>query len=262
MFENFSFTSGDCDIFAIAKHRVTGFPIYVIRGYYYDDVFEEEVYEDCHIVLKLPNGNYLDYNGESTEEELKSDAVFNNEIKYIKFVEISEEEASGIFSCQDQEEEIKDVMKTFENFNKDFSKFNDWSGFNSREDGLEELEYLFTTDFPDGFNNIPEKVILYRLLLIENGEEINEEKLGEHYIALENQIDVGFLEKIGIWDEWDIDLQKLYLLTCETTKDNIDFDGTIGNRLVYPRENEFTLLNDTNIKILNKKEITKDSISI
>ena len=137
----------------------------------------------------------------------------------------------------------------------------DISGFNSKEDAIEEIEYLISADFPDGLNNIPDKVILYRVVLIEDGESINEEKVGEHFISYPN-IDRGFLEKIGLWDNWDKDNDKLWLLECETNVDNIDLGRTLGNRLLYPRENEFTLKNEKKIKIINKKEIFKKNISI
>jgi len=136
----------------------------------------------------------------------------------------------------------------------------DTSGFNSREDAIEEVEYLLEADFPNGFRNFPDKVILYRLLLLDNGESINEDELGEHFTS-ESNLDIGFLEKIGIWENWSDDT-KLWLLTCETEKRNIDIVRTIGNRLLFPRENEFTLLNSSKINIINKRQVDKKEASI
>jgi hypothetical protein len=137
---------------------------------------------------------------------------------------------------------------------------NDTSGFNNKEDAIEELNYLLSADFPSGFKNIPNTVILYRVVLIENGEIINEDKIGEHFVADPNSIDANFLEKIGVMDRWG-DESVLWILKCLTSKDNIDIERTIGNRLLYPRENEFTVLNDKTIKVIDKKKINKKNLS-
>lgn len=136
---------------------------------------------------------------------------------------------------------------------------NDTSGFNYREDAIKELKYLINTDFPSGFKNIPDVVILYRVLLLKDGDSINEDVIGEHFISDPRLIDIYFLRSIGVWHDWSENAE-LWLLTCETEKNNIDIERTIGNRLLYPRENEFTLYNDKKIKIINKKRINKNSI--
>jgi hypothetical protein len=127
---DFCFRSGDCDIYAIALHRLYGYPIYVINGYYREsdsgcDLDKCPGCEWClmnessHLVVKLPNGNYLDSDGESTEEELKSQCAFGNKIEYIKFEEISENEAMELFSYDtNKEEDIKSVMAYIQDNNK------------------------------------------------------------------------------------------------------------------------------------------------
>ena len=134
------------------------------------------------------------------------------------------------------------------------------TGFNTDEDAIEEIEYVVSSDFPEGLNNIPTKVILYRVILLEDGKSINEDQVGEHFISDPRHIDRSFLEKIDIWDNWDADNSKLWLLQCETDGDNIDIERTIGNRIQYPRENEFTLKNDKNIRLIKKKILNKEQI--
>ena len=58
------------------------------------------------------------------------------------------------------------------------------------------------------------------------------------------------------------DLVKEFEAWLETNGDNIDLERTLGNRLLFPRENEFTLKNEKKIKIIDKKEIFKQNISI
>lgn len=159
-------------------------------------------------------------------------------------------------NLQEQTNRIKSIMGVSENTSAHqiMDIYNDWSGFNSREEAIEELDYLLNTDFPHGLNNIPENVTLYRVLALDNNETINEDEIGEHFVA-EPQICYtrSFLEKIGIWDY--IDNVNLFILTCKTNKDNINMNTTIGNRLLYPRENEFTIDNPKNVKLISRKQI-------
>ena len=60
-FSKHSFNSGDCDIYAVALHRLHGYPLYVVRGHFLEDEWggeREWDFEDAHIVVKLPNGNF------------------------------------------------------------------------------------------------------------------------------------------------------------------------------------------------------------
>jgi len=71
---------------------------------------DRTIYEDAHILVKLPNGKYLDSNGEHTKEEILPNAMFSNKIEKIRIVPIDEETALNTFSCQDQEKDIEKVM--------------------------------------------------------------------------------------------------------------------------------------------------------
>lgn len=118
LIEDYNFNMGDCDIYATALHRLHGYPLYVIRGYFLEEPWggkREWDYEDCHIVVRLPNGLFKDSNGEYTLKELISLAMFGNNVKKIKAVKISEEEALSTFSMEDQEEDIQKVMDIISN---------------------------------------------------------------------------------------------------------------------------------------------------
>ena len=117
-FENHNFNIGDCDIYAVSLHRLYGYPLYVIRGYFLEPEWggeREWDYEDCHIMVKLPNGNYMDSSGEATEEEMKSAGLFSNAVERVEIEQIDEQTALSTFSCQDQESSIKRVMKFIQN---------------------------------------------------------------------------------------------------------------------------------------------------
>jgi hypothetical protein len=106
--QDFNFNSGDCDIYAVSLHRLYGYPLYVIRGYYVED--GEQYYEDVHIMTKLPNGKYCDSTGEHTKEEILPRAMFLNNISKVKIIPIDEDQALNTFSCQNQELMIQRVM--------------------------------------------------------------------------------------------------------------------------------------------------------
>ncbi len=104
---------GDCDVYAVSLHRLYNYPLYVIRGYFLEEDWggkREWDYEDCHIMVKLPNGNYMDSDGEQTAKQLKQRATFANDVKKIKFVPIDEQTALNTFSCSNQESSIKKIM--------------------------------------------------------------------------------------------------------------------------------------------------------
>lgn len=113
-FTKHNFNTGDCDIYAISLHRLYEYPLYAIRGKYLDPDWGDDDdwgYEYCHIMVKLPNGNFMDSNGEQTKEEMISRAAFAEDIEEIEIVKITEEEAINMFSCEDQEKDIQKVMK-------------------------------------------------------------------------------------------------------------------------------------------------------
>ena len=120
-FSEHNFNCGDCDVYAIALHRVYGYPLYVVNGYYKEDDWDEEAgytgyyNEPAHIVVKLPNGNYMDSDGEVTEDQLKADCAFGNKIEYIKIEPITEQEAMYVYSGEDQEEDIERIVKHIRN---------------------------------------------------------------------------------------------------------------------------------------------------
>ena len=117
-FTKHNFNTGDCDIYAISLHRLYGYPLYAIRGKFLEPEWggkREWDYEYCHIMVKLPNGNYMDSDGEQTKKEMTSRAAFSEDVKKVEIVQISEEEAINMFSCEDQEKDIQRVMKYIKN---------------------------------------------------------------------------------------------------------------------------------------------------
>jgi hypothetical protein len=131
-----------------------------------------------------------------------------------------------------------------------------YEGFNEEEDGVEFLTRFLNEDFPYGLRNIPDKVTLYRLLALNDVKDIDVDDFGTHYVADKNLIDSDFINTIGLEDvvgmlDMDYENTKLYIVTVELDKNQIDFIHTIHNRLLYPTENEFTTIKSPKIVIKN-----------
>lgn len=100
---------GGCDIFAIASHRMLGYPIYAIRGFYIEDD-GDEYYDTCHLVVKVADDLYYDIQGFKTEESIVENCYFSHDITRTEFVKLSEEEAMIEIGCESpSEDDIDDA---------------------------------------------------------------------------------------------------------------------------------------------------------
>lgn len=153
-------------------------------------------------------------------------------------------------------------IKLYENYNSD-TELKKWAyeyaktnhdGLNSYEDAVYELDMFFEEyeDFKGTFK-------LYRVVQVEEHDDIDIDLLGEHYL------DPSYLERIYVKHWYDSinlelnDFEKLFLVEVETTHDDVNWEFTIGNRLNFPREFEITLKNPP--KILNITEIDQSKIN-
>ena len=115
---DFNFNMGDCDIYAVALHRLYEYPLYAIYGYFLEEPWggkRELISEVYHIMVKLPNGKFKDSEGEYTLKELTPLLGLGEEIKKVKAVHIDETEALSTFSMEDQEERVQKVINWIRN---------------------------------------------------------------------------------------------------------------------------------------------------
>lgn len=113
-----------------------------------------------------------------------------------------------------------------------------------KEDALSELEYLV-----DYVENLPEKVKLYRILSLDDINDINKDELGSHYSISKKDLvsSHSYVSEFG---------EKKYLVSVEVLKNLIDVQSTLENRILYPNEKEITIKNKgKGVKILDIKEI-------
>lgn len=113
-------------------------------------------------------------------------------------------------------------------------------------DALIELDNLI-----EWYKSLPEVLELFRIIYVDDYDEINKEEPGSHYS----------LEKESLLDSNDFtygygDIK--ILMTIITKKTNIDVQQTLSNNILYPNEKEITLKkNGKGTKIINL-EIIED----
>jgi len=100
------------------------------------------------------------------------------------------------------------------------------------EESLIELLYWL--------NNLPNEIILYRLLYIDDDNNIDEEFIGDHYTTNKRELLDNHYNKGSIYGGGEGDPTLLKLIA---KKEQIDVFNTLFNNIYYPHEEEVTLKN-------------------
>lgn len=103
----------------------------------------------------------------------------------------------------------------------------------SKEWAIEDLESLL-----EWLNGLPETIILYRLLYLNEGDKINKEELGDHYSDNKKELLYNHHNKGSIYGHYG---ENAILITVKVNKDQIDILNTLHNNIMYPHEQEITL---------------------
>lgn len=84
------------------------------------------------------------------------------------------------------------------------------------------------------FKSLPNELTLYRIIKADNFGDIRTDKPGSHYAMDKDELikSHSFTDAVG---------DNAFLITVKTTKDQIDKEETLSNRILYPNENEITL---------------------
>lgn len=119
-------------------------------------------------------------------------------------------------------------------------------GFDT-EDAEKELEHLV-----DWYSGLPQKLRLYRIVQVDNKEDIDLKKPGSHYSTKKKDLISNHSFAVGYGEE-------KYLLTIVADKSQIDVDETFSNRINYPNESEITLKNKgLGSEIVSIKKLKED----
>lgn len=115
----------------------------------------------------------------------------------------------------------------------------------------EFLQYRIksTKDLISYIRKQPDTFIVYRVLQLDDNENINKEDLGKHFISHKDLITKDFIKSIGFLNK-----KKLVLLSVLINKKDINVYRTIQQNLHYPDEKEI-FINSSNLKIVKEEEI-------
>lgn len=93
-------------------------------------------------------------------------------------------------------------------------------------------------------------------MALDDGSVVDEDELGKHYVADDSFVDKAFFQSIGLWYNWSEDAV-VYKLTCNTDRDNLDWDDILHARMNFPRENEFAIVDTRLVTVVDKERRLK-----
>ena len=102
-----------------------------------------------------------------------------------------------------------------------------------KESAIEDLKDLIRW-----FNSLPNKIKLYRLLYLNDENEINYDELGSHYSNNKRDLIDNHYNRGSIYGGMG---EEAFLITVESPKNKIDFIETLTNNILFPNEQEITL---------------------
>lgn len=125
-------------------------------------------------------------------------------------------------------------------------------GFINDELAEIELKHLI-----DELKSLPNEITLYRVVFLCDMNDLNKEKPGSHYVLNKYNLRDFHYTKMLYSADIKCDNYKPYIVTIKIKKNQIDYDETIKNRMLYPHEEEITVLNEGHgSKIIDIKEMT------
>jgi hypothetical protein len=98
------------------------------------------------------------------------------------------------------------------------------------------------------------KIVLYRLIFAKTKDDINVDKIGNHFVSDVDDFHDDMLDYLyynAKRENKKIKKSDLWLIKIETQSNNIDFYETILTFSLHPNEDEITIKNDKLIKILS-----------
>lgn len=112
------------------------------------------------------------------------------------------------------------------------------------DDAQDELNYQIKW-----FKSLPNELTLYRVIYVNDENEINIKEPGSHYSMNKESLINNNVYTYGYGD-------KKFLLTIKTKKSLVDPQQTISNRILYPNEEEITIKNKgRGVKVVEIEEI-------
>jgi hypothetical protein len=114
-----------------------------------------------------------------------------------------------------------------------------YEAFNDEEDAFEDLKEKI-----EFYQQMPNPVILYRVIGVKDKKMLKTDELGEHYTPYKWNINGDTLLSIG-YENWDEET-KPYVMEVSVPHTEIDIIQTIIQNLSFPNEHEINLKNKGN----------------
>lgn len=118
----------------------------------------------------------------------------------------------------------------------------------------EESALYELNDLVSYFNNLNDTLKLYRVICADSEGEINKKYLGSHYSNNKRTLLSNHYNRGSVYGHCKG--EKMFLLTVECNKRQMDVMETLSNNILYPHEEEITLSNKGyGCKILKIEEL-------
>tara|TARA_A200000159_G_C7184961_1_gene281206 strand:- start:364 stop:729 length:366 start_codon:yes stop_codon:yes gene_type:complete len=85
---------------------------------------------------------------------------------------------------------------------------------------------------------LPEELFLYRVLYLDDVNDINYDELGSHYSQDRTDLINNHYDRGSIYGDMG---EHAYLITVKVPKSEVDVMETLNNNILYPHEKEITL---------------------
>jgi len=132
-----------------------------------------------------------------------------------------------------------------ESVSDDYKKHLETMGITGKE-AKEEIKRL-----KEYYKNLPDEVTLYRIVMVDDKNDIDYEHPGSHYSSSRKDLINNYSFTTGSGKNG-------YMMTVKASKKHIDVPESISNNILYPNENEITLKNQgKGVKIIKVTKITK-----
>jgi hypothetical protein len=116
---------------------------------------------------------------------------------------------------------------------------------------VNDLKLLLKDNYPNGFRNTPNILTLYRIVKLDNPEDLNTTNLGNSWFS-----DVERIKDKNFIDQLFNNSKNLYMITAEVPITKVDIPRSLIQRITTHIENEIVLSDDTNIKITSLDKIS------
>lgn len=161
----------------------------------------------------------------------------NNDKRYNSFSNLSERD-------------LYDIAK-WALFDGGYILYNDLNNKDAIEETVNDFKLLLKSNYPDGFKNVPNILILYRVIKLNTSKELNTLNLGNSWFSNKERInDKNFIDQLFN------NSKNLYIITAEVPLSKVDIPRSLIQRSMTYIENEVVLNDDFNIKIISFDKIS------